>query len=871
MRKILYSLSVLLISVLVLVSCNLSGGTSDSTDTTDTTVEETTTVQSEAETKDEAETTTGSDTSADTADTESDTAVTTTEDNGEVTTKDNGEVTTEDDVTVTTQNDGTATTEGDVTITTEGNPAVTEPTVAATVEYTFSEYTAGQQYVDGTYTLDEYITLSTYNSGCWFTEQLRIYDSNQNDGWAILSAADGYSFGEMTLNMGYKSATLMIYGSNGGSNWMLIDKIDTVTSYKDYTADATGYSQIKLDADGAQIRIASITADIITGSNKTPTPDSGGDQPSSGTYKYADFTSSEKQLFITYIGEAVPFIPNNEYYVEGYTDVDDYEHGINFYTFDNTQAEFDKYLDSFDKNGYELWDTYEDDYGDTWYAYVKNDDIYVDVCFYYYEGYYVVDLYVYSLTLSTDPDDSSSSDTTNDNTGGSTDENTDLLTNDGKGLPTGTDGVYNVDFTDAQYAKNVTEQGYYIDGCPTVGNPRVLVIPVEFSDATAASSNFTVDKLKDIFYGNAGTTDYYSLSHYYYASSYGQLNLNITVMDEWFRPQYDSEYYKNATMDYYGSEVAIGDQLIMDEALAYYATIYDLKQFDSDNNGIIDAVVLVNTLDIDYENNFNWAYRYWNIYTDDEGCYYEHDEVSANDYIWMSYQFMFEGYDETNGTTYDNYDNMSTYTFIHEFGHILGADDYYDTSYSSDEGPLSGCDIMDSMLGDHNAYSKFNYGWITTSRLVVTDSTVTLTLEDFSENGDTIILANDWDPTLGAYQEYYVIMYYKGTGLNNSEIGGGYFLRDGIVVYHVNSTLYSEVYEGETYYDVYNNNTDASDDNGSTNNLIEYVKSSAGNFTYVEGDTLPSVTDDSGEALGYTFTVDALTDSTATITFEKIN
>ncbi|MBE6693422.1 MAG: hypothetical protein E7589_01495 [Ruminococcaceae bacterium] len=870
MRNILYSLSVLLISVLVLASCNLWGEASDSTDTTNTTVEETTTAQSETETKDESEATVESYTSADTADTEADTTSDATSDDGKITTEDDVTVTTNNDSAVTTSNDSETTVDDDTQATTEAESEVTEPVVTATVEYTFSEYTAGQQYVDGTYTLDEYSTLSTYNSGCWFTEQLRIYDSNQNDGWAILAAADGYSFGEMTLNMGYKSATLMIYGSNGGSNWTLIDKIDTVTSYNDYTADATGYSQIKLDADGAQIRIASITANIMAGSDKTPTPDSGSDQPSSDAHTYTAFTSSEKKLFNTYIGEIIPFIPNDEYYIEGYYDVDDYEHGINFYTFGNTQTEFDNYLDSFTKNGYELWDTYEDDYGDTCYAYVKNDDIYVDVSYYYYEGDYVVDLYVYSLTLSTDPDDSSSSDTTNDNTGGSTDENTDLLANDGKGLPTGTNGVYNVDFTDAQYAKNVTEQGYYLDGCPTVGNPAVLVIPVEFSDATAG--NFTVDKLKDIFYGDTGTTDYYSLSHYYYVSSYGQLNLNITVMDEWFRPKYDSEYYKNATMDYYGSEVAIGDQLIMDEALAYYATIYDLKQFDSDNNGIIDAVILVNTLDIDYENNFNWAYRYWNLYTDDEENYYEYDGVSANDYIWMSYQFMFEGYDDTNGTTYDNYDNMSTYTFIHEFGHILGADDYYDTSYSSDEGPLSGCDIMDSMLGDHNPYSKFNYGWITASRLVVTDSTVTLTLEDFSENGDTIILANDWDPTLGAYQEYYVIMYYKGTGLNNSELGGGYFLRDGIVVYHVNSTLYIYEYDGEAYYDVNNNNTDASDEYGSVNNLIEYVKSSADNFTYVEGDTLPSsVKDDSGEALGYTFTVDALTDSTATITFKKIN
>jgi hypothetical protein len=172
---------------------------------------------------------------------------------------------------------------------------------------------------------------------------------------------------------------------------------------------------------------------------------------------------------------------------------------------------------------------------------------------------------------------------------------------------------------------------------------------------------------------------------------------------------------------------------------------------------------------------------------------------------------------------------------------------------------------MDSMTGDHNAYTKFNLGWITTSRLVVTGSSVTLTLEDFSKGGDTIIIANNWDDSLGAYQEYYVLFYYKNTGLNGGD--AGYFARDGVIVYHVNASLYSEVYDGETYYDVYNNNTDPSDQYGTEDNLIEFVKSANDTFTYVVGDTLPSVTDDQGNTLGYTFTVDSITENYATITF----
>ena len=101
---------------------------------------------------------------------------------------------------------------------------------------------------------------------------------------------------------------------------------------------------------------------------------------------------------------------------------------------------------------------------------------------------------------------------------------------------------------------------------------------------------------------------------------------------------------------------------------------------------------------------------------------------------------------------------------------------------------MNGCDVMDDMLGDHNPYTKFNLGWITSSKLVVTNGALTLNLGAFAKNGDTVLLANNWDENLGAYQEYYVIIYYTMTNLNAGD--AGYFARDGIVVYHINASLF---------------------------------------------------------------------------------
>ena len=787
--------------------------------------------------------------------------------------------------------------------------------------------------------------------------------------------------------------------------------------------------------------IASVPTD-----NSTPADSTGGSDNTESTHIFTAFTPSDKQLFLTYVGEVIPFLPNDEYYVEGwdYENPYDYSNGLCFYTYGNTPAEFDAYRALY--SDYTLVDTYIDNYGDTCYVY-ENAFIQVDMCCYYYEDEtgsgYCVEVYACALEgenePSVEPDEPSTPDepdtpaesvilatftlgangsaihddgtegssksfsasgytlnitnatktyfgardakgnscikvgtgkatgsfqftvpsavnsveisiakyksnasavkinnvqyalTKNSNdgqyetilvntsssktvslstvsgssramintivflsgtggsqsggqggsddqggssggssggsNGGSGSSNANLLQNDGKGLPTGTNGVYTVDFTKATYVKDVHDQGYYLGGCPTTGNVKVLVIPVEFSDVTASSKGYTISTIEKAFNGSTGTTDYYSVAEYYRLSSYGKLNLTFDVMDTWFKPANKSSYYLNAKIDYYGEQVEGGDQIIINEFLQKYNSTMDFSQYDSDNNGTIDAVVLINTLTINYDITMQWAYRYWNLYTDSRNEYYEYDGVYANDYLWASYAFLFE---DENGDFTDK-SACNTYTFIHEFGHVLGADDYYDTSYSGGTSPTNGHDIMDSELGDHNPYTKFNYGWITSSRLVTASDSVTLMLNAFDNSAsgtDTIIIANNWDATLGAYQEYFVLIYYKNTGLNSD---GGYFSEEGIVVYHINATLYVDTEYGETYYDVYNNNTDASDPDGygTENDLVELVKNGR-DYVFGVGDSLAANTKiDSGEKIAYTFTVTSLNSTTATITFTK--
>ena len=96
--------------------------------------------------------------------------------------------------------------------------------------------------------------------------------------------------------------------------------------------------------------------------------------------------------------------------------------------------------------------------------------------------------------------------------------------------------------------------------------------------------------------------------------------------------------------------------------------------------------------------------------------------------------------------------------------------------------------------------------------------------------------------------------------------GGGYFSESGVLVYHVNSSLFWDVEDGEIFYDVYNNNNSPDSQTGTVNNLIELVTVKDGDYVFNTGDTLPSVITDEGRELAFTFTVDSVRSDYVTLT-----
>ena len=78
------------------------------------------------------------------------------------------------------------------------------------------------------------------------------------DGNAVFASTKAVQ--SLVINAGHKAASLEVYGSSDGQNWVLIQSIDTNTTYGDYIVEMPeAYKYLKLDAVGAQIRVPSIT------------------------------------------------------------------------------------------------------------------------------------------------------------------------------------------------------------------------------------------------------------------------------------------------------------------------------------------------------------------------------------------------------------------------------------------------------------------------------------------------------------------------------------------------------------------------------------------------------------------------------------
>ena len=345
-----------------------------------------------------------------------------------------------------------------------------------------------------------------------------------------------------------------------------------------------------------------------------------------------------------------------------------------------------------------------------------------------------------------------------------------------------------------EYYSKVTNTAYF----PSSGNPTMLVVPVLFEGANTSGMMKDIDQIhNDIeiaFNGSSEEVGFESVRTYYEKSSYGKLNLEMDVYEDWI--------VLDKTFDEF---VAIEEEQHINPT--WYAVDYvveylknqglDMTQYDSNSDGFIDGVWLVYG-ERNYRGMSNpsdklkelfWAFTYWK-----NRNYPVVGDPKANIYCWASYDFM---YDQTvEGSPL----KINTHIYIHETGHMIGLEDYYDYDNSNRLHPAGCLDMMDYNIGDHNAYSKFFLGWIEPQVFSYEESSYTL--RPFESSGDALLIPSSLLNKYSPLDEYLLLEYYTPTGLNELDskfsLVSGYpklFNQSGIKIYHVDARMGEMIYE----------------------------------------------------------------------------
>ena len=360
------------------------------------------------------------------------------------------------------------------------------------------------------------------------------------------------------------------------------------------------------------------------------------------------------------------------------------------------------------------------------------------------------------------------------------DEHFHWLTNkQGEWLSMDTDGYYRVTeaLTDEQIEakRQAAPRRAEYQATPLNIATRGLIILVNFKDAAFTTSKAEMDSMltgknytRNYTYKYSGRN--YTVESkgsawkYFYDSSNGQ-----------YDPQFDvvGPVTVSQNMAYYGGNIGGGDknpEAMIVEACKLVNDSVDFSLYDNDNDGIADFVYVI------------------------YAGYGEADGGAANT-IWPHQYFIFQTLKLDNTKIYryacsnemDNYTKHHTGigTFCHEFSHVLGLPDLYETTGYGDHKTMGEWSILD--YGPYNndgntppaysAYERFFMGWLT-PRLITEPENITLA--ELNESQEALLISssdqhnligNDPDPTT-----FYLLENRQQTGWDEYLPGHGLML-----------------------------------------------------------------------------------------------
>ncbi len=344
----------------------------------------------------------------------------------------------------------------------------------------------------------------------------------------------------------------------------------------------------------------------------------------------------------------------------------------------------------------------------------------------------------------------------------------------------------NLDLCTQMYTGKTLYETSTVNYIKSVGIQNVLVVPITFEDQKDRIDDTWMSLLKkalgNVADADGNVTQYslnngeLSLSEYLSTSSYGKFTAKFYITEPYVVAGSGKDYFYDTVPDWIYSSI---------EASLHNQN-FDNSAFDQNSDGYYDIVLLVNTLRMSDGTGSSYgqgamsgAYEYSLSMTSAYAG--THEQPTINTCFNVSGLLLFGEKDELSE------ENVTTHTFIHEFGHTFGILDYYINGQQ--QNTIGKFDMEADSTGDWNSYTKYILGWVDPFVVDGTQDSVEFKIRSYATYGDVILIrALGYAGTGTPFDEYILIDLFAHDGLYEKD-SAKYGLSEavGVRIYHVNS------------------------------------------------------------------------------------
>ncbi|MFZ0392087.1 MAG: M6 family metalloprotease domain-containing protein, partial [Calditrichia bacterium] len=292
-----------------------------------------------------------------------------------------------------------------------------------------------------------------------------------------------------------------------------------------------------------------------------------------------------------------------------------------------------------------------------------------------------------------------------------------------------------------------------------------LILLVDFADNQADTLNHPPAEFDDLLF-STGTYTTGSMNDFYLENSNNKMGISGLVT-KWVRMPQNYSYYVDGQAGF--GNYPRNAQKMVEDAVAAADSFVDFSQYDNDGDGYVDALFVVHS---------------------GPGRETTGSDNDIHSHAWSINPQMRDGviiqrYSMEPETQSNHFVTMGV--FAHEFGHVLGLPDLYDTDYSTSGigrwsvmagGSWAGPPGLSGAVPVHfDAWCKQDLGWITPTQL--SGDSMGVNIRPIHGDSSTYRL---WTNGAGG-PEFFLLEYKKKVGFDS------YLPGEGLLIWHIDENV----------------------------------------------------------------------------------